>query len=315
MTTQQQRKTALLKEYNKHISEMIETEHIANTIRDGMDTDISVHDVVISTRHYDAGVFVIDPIYKRKERQQTYRDEHGVKHTRYWEEDGEEMPNPYVEMVRDSDEGSRLKLSVKCNGGFGSREERRIKVRKLCLMSWDSEKNEYPRQSLPIIFREKTISFAESYGGDLRYFQSILNRGEEFGEYMNPDRLQEVRRMIRILEGLVAIPPFSCFYDEKYGFLIKREIRMRQVVFSTTAFGLGSKKGTGWGAEQKILGDALNKIEEGAKEKEKNFTEHVEKRPIEFAEELVAVAMNPDRIDSIVEKYGVDAVEKTFGAE
>lgn len=316
MMTPQQRKTTLLKEYNKHTADLIETEHLAHTIRLGMETNIQKNDIVISTRYYDAGVFVADPVYKQKERQRTYKNERGVKQTDYWTEDGEELPNPYTELVEDNDRESRCKsLSVKSRGGEGSREERRIKVKKLCLMAWDDEKNEYPRQSGHIIFREKTLSFGDKYTNTLEYFREVMENQERYEPILSGERMREMRRMIPILEHLVTIPPFPCFFDEKYGFLIKREIRMTKVVYAPAEFGLGSKTGADWTAEEKLLGDPVKKVKEEIEKTEKDFADHIERRPIEFGEELLMVAMNPDRIDGIVGKYGKDAVEKTFGAE
>ena len=62
-----------------------------------------------------------------------------------------------------------------------------------------------------------------------------------------------------------------------------------------------------------MVGDPLEDIKKEIEEKQKNLQAHIEKRDVAFGEELVAVAMNPDRVGGIVEKYGVDAVEKTFG--
>jgi hypothetical protein len=314
MTTQQTRAT-LLKEYTKHLTEMLETEHLANTIREGMDTEINTGDIVISTRYYDAGVFVVDPLYKQVEKQKTHKNADGTKWVERWDEDGEQIPNPYMEIVRDNDETSRSKsLSVKCKGGAGSREEKRVKVKKLCLMAWDSKKNQYPRQSGNIIFREKEVDFRTIYGYELEYFTRFVERPEEYPMISNDERMEEARKMKAILEELVKVPPFKCFYDEKYGFLIKRVIRMTQVVFAPAVFGLGSKAGGNTFSTQiQMSGDITKKINDDMKSKEDNFKAHIEKRDLAFGEELIAVAMNPDRVESIVAKFGVDAVEKTFG--
>lgn len=310
------KKATLLREYQNYIGDTIEIDHLVKTIRDGMQTNISRDDVVISTRYYDAGVFVVDPIYKKRERQQTYKDEQGVKHTRYWEEDGEELPNPYNEWVKNNDEDSRCaSLSVKCSeGAFGSREEKRVKVKKLCLMSWDDAKNSYPRQSGNIIFRERTMSFAHKYAYDYAYVSGFEERFKDFPQIATEQRIAETRRVKAILDQLVSIPPFPAYYDEKYGFLIKREIRMTKIVYAPTEFGLGSRNGhDNFVTRGLMMGDPLEDIKKEIEEKQKNLQAHIEKRDVAFGEELVAVAMNPDRVGGIVEKYGVDAVEKTFG--
>jgi hypothetical protein len=314
MTTQQTKAT-LIREYTKHITEMLEIEHLANTIREGMDTEINTGDIVISTRYYDAGVFVVDPLYKQVEKQKTHKNADGTKWVERWDEDGEELPNPYTEIVKDNDENSRSKsLSVKCKGGVGSREEKRVKVKKLCLMAWDSKKNQYPRQSGNIIFREREVDFRLIYGYELEYFTRFIERPADYQGIANDGRLEEARKMKAILEQLVKVPSFRCFYDEKYGFLIKRVIRMTQVVFAPASFGLGSKAGTdSLTTRIHMTSDIQTKINDDMKTKEDNFKAHIEKRDLAFGEELVAVAMNPDRVESIVAKFGVDAVEKTFG--
>jgi hypothetical protein len=314
MTTQQTKAT-LIREYTKHITEMLETEHLANTIREGMDTDINTGDVVISTRYYDAGVFVVDPLYKKRERQHTYLEPDGVRRTRFWEEDGAQIPNPYIEIVKDNEETSRSKsLSVKCKGGLGSREEKRVKVKKLCLMAWDSNKNQYPRQSGNIIFREREVDFELIYRNELEYFTNFIENPSNYQGIANSERLGEARKMKAVLEQLVKVPSFKCFYDEKYGFLIKRVIRMTQVIFAPASFGFGSKAGTdSFSTRIHMTGDIQTKIVEDMKTKEDNFKAHLEKRDLAFGEELIAVAMNPDRVEAIVEKFGVEGVEKTFG--
>jgi hypothetical protein len=89
---------------------------------------------------------------------------------------------------------------------------------------------------------------------------------------------------------------------------------MSKIVYAPAEFGLGSKNGGDYYSTREVLiGDPLGDIKKEIEEKQKNFKEHMEKRDLAFGEELVAVAMNPDRVGGIVEKYGVDAVEKTFG--
>jgi len=315
-TMDAKKKATLLREYQNYLGDTIEIEHLAKTIREGMNTDIKTHDVVISTRYYDAGVFVVDPTYKMRERQQTYRDAQGVKRTRFWEEEGDETPNPYTEWVTNNDERSRCaSLSVKCREGeAGSRQEKRIKVKKLCLMAWDETTNSYPRQSGNIIFRERTMSFRQKYEWEYEYSRTFAERFKDFPQIATEERLENAKRMTSILKTLIEIPPFSCFYDEKYGFLLKREIRMQQVIFAPALCGLGSKRGTDdYVTRELMMGDPKETMKKQIETNQDNFKKHVEKRDLAFGEELVAVAMNPDRVGGLVEKYGVEAVEQTFG--
>jgi hypothetical protein len=303
------KKALLMKEFVRNSTAMIDINHLAKTIREGMNTDVQARDVVISTRYYDAGVFVIDPLYKVRERQETTRDADGVRHTRYWEEQGDEIPNPYEETVKDNNEESRCaSLSVKCKkGSAGSRVEKRVKVKKLCLMSWDEHKNEYPRMSGNIIFRQRTLNFAEEYKHNYQYYKGFVETPSSYGSIATEERLDEARRMKEVLERVMAIPPFVCFWDDKYGFLVKREIRMNRIVFAPEDNGLGKFNTI-------RLPDPLTEMDKEVAQKVKDFEAHLDKRNIEFGEELTAVAMCPERIEGIVEKHGVEGVEKTFEA-
>jgi hypothetical protein len=265
-----------------------------------MDADIHTGDTVISTRYYDAGVFVCDPIYKKRERQETTRDEQGNKHTRFWEEDGEEIPQPYTETVRDNDDDSRCaSLSVKCaRGTAGSREEKRIKVKKLNLMGWDEERNSYPRMSGNIIFRQRTLSFADTYRHSLDYFKGIA---ENRPAWMSDDQHENAVRYSRILSRLAEIPPFICFYDEKYGFLVKRAIQMTRIVYAPVV--------------APSISSAVVVAQAQVEDKVKAFAEHIDRREateVSFKEAVVMEAMKPDRVGVIVEKHGIDGVEQTF---
>ena len=305
------RRALLIKEFSKNATAMIDVKHVAKTIQEGMNTDVKTRDIVISTRYYDAGVFVIDPLYKVRERQETTRDAQGVKHTRHWEEQGDEIANPYDETVSDNNKESRCaSLSVKCKKGeAGSRVEKRVKVKKLCLMSWDEDKNEYPRMSGNIIFRQRTLSFADEYRSIYNYYKDFIEDPSAYGNWATEERMDEARRMKVLLERVMAIPPFVCFWDDKYGFLVKREIRPTRIVFTPPPTNLGALNHM---SNLEIVANPLSTIREEVAQQVKDFEAHLDKRDMEFGEELTAVAMCPERIEGIVEKHGVEAVEKTF---
>jgi hypothetical protein len=305
MTTQT--KASFIRDFTARAGEMVNVEHLAKTIREGMRTDIAVGDIVISTCYYDAGVFVVDPLHRIVEKQRTHRNPDGTKWVERWEEDGEEISNPYPEIVKDNDPKSRsASLSVKCKeNDEGSRTEMRVKVKKLCLMRWDEETQSYPRMSQNIIFRSTTMDFAEVYKNDLNYYTGILTSPEKQA-YLNPKMIERARTYKAVLERLALIPPFPCFYDEKYGFLIKRELRMSKIVYANE--GIGHQQGevlrTGFHSHtDKAVDDLTSTMEAQMRVREASG----------FNNEIVEVAMNPDRVESIVEKFGIDAVEKTFG--
>lgn len=297
MTTQT--KASFIRDFTARAGEMVDVEHIAKTIREGMATDIETGDIVISTRYYDAGVFVADPIYEKVERQRTHREPDGTKWVERWEEQGKQLPNPYPEVVKRNDPKSRsASLTIKCKKyEEGSQTEMRVKVKKLCLMRWDEETQSYPRQSQDIIFRQKTMDFADEYENSLNYYTRIL-RDTEQRAFMNPKQIEKAEQYKAVLERLIQVPPFACFYDEKYGFLVKRDLRMKKIVYTSAHINRDFEAPT-----EKAITQLTEDLEAHLKVREASG----------FNNEIVEVAMNPARVESIVEKFGVDAVEKTFG--
>lgn len=300
-------KALLIKEFSKQATAMVDVEHLARTIAEGMDTDIKTGDTLISTRYYDAGVFVVDPLYKVRERQETTRDADGTKRTRYWEENGEQIANPYTETVRDNDADSRCaSLSVKCAKGMaGAREEKRVKVKKLNLMGWNDEANSYPRMSGNIIFRQMTMSFADTYRHTREFYAThIASRPL----WMSDEQYQGMVRSAGVLDRLAEIPPFVCFYDEKYGFLVKRAIRMSRIVYVPVV------------APTLHEGRAMG--ERAVEHKVAEFVAHVDRREAlavadgraGFKELVVMEAMKPERVEAVLEKHGFDGVDQTYDA-
>lgn len=280
--------TLLIKEYTKHITATLDLNALAKTIEDGFQTDVKTGDYVITTDPYNAGVFAIDPIYKQIHRQEITKVD-GVKHTRHWIENGELIENPYTEKVilRRSRNGNTM--SVKAENGTN---ERRIKVRKLNLLDWDATTNSYPRMSAPIIFRQKLLSFANEYRHELEYF------GEE-REWMTQEQKETRLQRCELLTQLVAIPPFLCYYDEKYGFLLRRELNVRQIVMVSAPRYLS------------LYGGA-DVVKKEIEKEVKVFKDHIEKRG-DIKEEVVMEAMKPSRVEGVLEKHGMDGLEATYG--
>jgi hypothetical protein len=278
----------LIKEYTKHITATLDLEGLAKTIEDGFQTDVKTGDFVITTEPYNAGVFAIDPCYKQVHRRETTKVD-GVKRTRHWVEDGELIENPYTEKVIVRTSGNGNTMSVKAENG---RDEKRIKVRKLNLLGWDARTNSYPRMSAPIIFRQKLLSFAEQYRHELGYFRQER-------EWMTQDQKDARIQRFELLTRLAAIPPFLCYYDEKYGFLLRRELNVRQIVMVSAPRHLS------------LYGEAQEVRKEIEKEV-KVFKDHIEKRG-DIKEEVVAEAMKPSRVEVVLEKHGMDGLDATYG--
>lgn len=295
--------TDLIKTFTAHATEMLDIRHLHKVIQNGMETDIKKNDFVITTREYDSSIFACDPLFKHAMRSRTEVNEHGVRAVRHYEEKTE-MPNPYTERVVDTAQGSRVKMTVKADKADGTaRDERRIKVRKLNLLSWDTEKNGYPRQSEPIIFRQKMVDFSEEHAVRLRYYENLLAGPRD--AWLTPARVKEAEESAAILRHIVAIPPFLAYADGKYGFLVKRRLAMTRIVLND-----------GWsgGSSEDVKDAAKKEIETNVASMVARADARVPDGDISFRETIVKEAMKPERVETLVDKHGVDGAEASFSA-
>jgi len=292
----------LIKTFNAHATAMLDIRHLHKVIQDGMETDIQKHDFVITTVEYDSSIFVCDPVFKEKARQETTYDAAGNRSVRHWIETTE-TPNPYIERVVDTDKTSRVKMTVKADkADTTARDERRIKVRKLNLLSWNDEKNEYPRQSEPIIFRQKMVSFNDLQRDRLRYYENIITTRPE---WVSPAWMKEAEAAVPLLRHLISIPPFLAYADAKYGFLVKRRLAMSRIVLNH-----------GWngGSSEDTKREAVKQIETKVAEMVAQAEARVPTGDISFRETIVKEAMKPERVEVLVNKHGVDGAEASFSA-
>jgi hypothetical protein len=305
-------KQKLLAEFSKHTTAMLDIDHLAKTIAEGMDTDIHIGDTVISTHYYEGGMFIVPQLSVPRDRQETTRIAGGGRQVRTWVE---EVPtaNPYREWVKDNREESRCaSLSLKCKeGDLGAREEMRVKVRKLCLFRWNEETQSYPTQSQDIIFRSRVMSFAEEHDYQLRWARGLMaDPARQAG--LGEARVAEVRGQLELLERLALIPPFSCFYDDKYGFLIKRTIRPARIVVAESHPQLTVEAGIA-----PLMREA---VAVAVKAEVSVFEAHLERREAlavadgrdGFKEQVVMEAMKPERVEALLEKHGDEGVERQF---
>lgn len=294
--------TDLIKTFNTHATAMLDIRHLHKVIQDGMETDIQKHDFVITTVEYDSSIFVCDPVIKQKDRQITELNQHGVRAVRHYTEDIE-MPNPYTERVVDTARDSRVKMTVKADkADTTARDERRIKVRKLNLLSWDSDKNEYPRQSEPIIFRQKMVSFNDIHQDRLRYYENLIATRPQ---WVTPAWMKEAEEAIPILRHLISIPPFLAYADGKYGFLVKRRLAMSRIVLNHGWTG-GSSEDAKNEAKKQIATDVAGMVAKAEA--------RVPDGDLSFRETVVKEAMKPERVEVLLEKHGSDGMEASFSA-
>jgi hypothetical protein len=291
----------LIKTFNGIATEMLDIQHLHKTIQDGMETDIQVGDFVITTQEYDSSIFVCDPLFKEKARQETYINAAGNRVVRHWTEK-EPMPNPYMERVVNTPKEARMKMTVKADkNNLEAHNERRIKVRKLNLLGWDADKGEYPRQSIPIIFRQRMVDFRQQHGYNLEYYERIL---ADRPAYVNDKMFEQAQQSAAILRRLVGIQPFLAYADDKYGFLVKRRLAMTRIVLS------------GGGNPHHAASDVVHAAEDQVKATVNQMLAGAEARvpvgDLNFRESIVKEAMKPERVEALVEKHGVDGMATAF---
>jgi hypothetical protein len=292
----------LIKTFHAHATAMLDIRHLHKVIQDGMQTDIQKHDFVITTREYDSSIFMCDPLFKHAMRSRTEVNEHGVRVVVHYTE-VTEMQNPYTERVVDTARDSRVKMTVKAGkGDTTARDEQRIKVRKLNLLSWDTEKNEYPRQSEPSIFRQKMVDLSDEHMVRLRYYERLIANREH---WVTDAWMKEAEEAVTILRHLVSIPPFLAYADAKYGFLVKRRLAMSRIVLNE-----------GWSGEsaehEKTV--AKKEIKTNVAYMVARADARVPTGDISFRETVVKEAMKPERVETLVDKHGVDGAEASFSA-
>ena len=272
-------KRDLLKTFRQKATEMLELQHLTSVIGQGLNTDINIGDCVITTTTYDSSIFKCDKLFKNKK----------------------ELPNPYIEMVVKTPADHRTPgMSVIAGRGeLNAFEEKRIKVRKVNLLDWDEKTNFYPYSSQPIIFRQKNIDFRHDYQRELNWW-----RTNQDSEYWSDEMKAEARKNIPVLEKLIEVPPFLAYYDEKYGFLVKRDLMPTRIVFphGISPFASSVKE-----VVEKVIDDQVKQMETTA-------SVRVPMTADTFREAVLQEAMKPERMEKLVEKHGIDGAELTFTA-
>ena len=273
------RKRDLFKTFRQKATDMLELEHLISIIGQGLNTDIKIGDCVITTTTYDSSIFKCDKLFKNKK----------------------ELPNPYIEMVVKTPRNHRTPGMSVIAGRNDEHafEEKRIKVRKVNLLDWDEKTNFYPYSSQPIIFRQKNIDFRHEYERDLNWW-----RNNQDDQYMTEAMKVEARKNIPVLEKLIQVPPFLAYYDDKYGFLVKRDLMPTRIVFPHGISPFAS-------SVKEVVDRA---VDVQVKQMETTASVRVPMTADTFREAVMMEAMKPERMEQLVEKHGIDGAELTFTA-
>jgi len=271
------------KAFKAHSIAMLDINHLYKTIKEDFATDIKVGDYVISTDFYDSSIFVVDPLVKTSVVQRR-GVVNGVR-TKINQVVSKQLSNPYEENVIKPEGGMKnitIKAKEKEKGSF---TELRIKVKKLCLLDWDEITQTYPRQSIDIIFRQRNINFAELYGKEKKYCEYALT-----SKYLtNESDIAKLQEDLRILNLLISIPPFLAFYDRKYGFLIKRELKMTRVIMPFLQL------------------DGIRNVKEVIEENVEALKEQVDKKKgdaVSLKEAICMEKFKPERVERAIKKAG-----------
>lgn len=269
-------KTRLTNEFRKRATQMVDIEYIAKMMSEGMDTDIKQGDLVIGTNYYEQSLFRVADLKKSS--------------------------NPYEEWVRDNADSRCSGIKVKAPKSDDSIKEMRVKVEKLNMLSWDESTQTFPKfsGSNNIIFRQVEKSFAEEHRSDWYYFERI--KDEKPSKWLSAEDIEYARASCLTLSRLADIPPFLCYWNDKYGFLVKREVNMTPIILKST--------------NPSILKTTDIRIEV-KKEAERQvgiMTAHLDKRETgsHFKEEIVMKSQHPDRMEALIETYGMEGMEATF---
>jgi hypothetical protein len=250
---------------------MIDIKHLTHIIKQGYGADLQYEDYAITSRYYDGSVFQVVKQNKVNSRGR---------------EMAELVENPYSEFVRQCDKLDMTKKTHKDDeDGW---EEKRIKVYKLSLTSWNDATNKFPVISSPIIFREKIIDFKKIYKWEYEAVKSIANSPKT-----SQRQKDENATLLPFLEELFNIEPFSAFYDDKYGFLLKRKINFVRIV------------------EVEESGSAMGTIMTEVKKNEEMIKGSYKSQP-EFKRDVITEAIHPKRVDYLIEKHGIEEGMATF---
>jgi hypothetical protein len=166
-------------------------------------------------------------------------------------------------------------------------DEKRIKMYKLSTIGWNESTNSFPIVSYPIVFRQQIVDFKKKYASEYRYTNLILD-----SQWATKEDKETANMYISILEELFKIEPFPAYYDEKYGFLVKRRIEFHRIVWDTSTSPIISFK------EEVTRNEEL--IKKSNKHKE------------DFKQEVIAEALHPDRVEYLINKHGIEEGMSTF---
>jgi hypothetical protein len=273
------KETLLAKQIYKYAEAMIDVERIVKILSEGadgtgMETDLKVGDIVIGKEDYEQGLFRVKECYE--------------------------------ETVIKSDKNSRIQNHrVKADkSNPNSIIEKRVKVEKLNVFDWDDDKQSYKAfKQKDIIFRGVEKSFAEEYEYEKGYYSETVKNITK-----SPDVIEKANKCLQIVNRLCQLKPYTCYRNDKYGYLIKRNIQMKQIIFESKPASLIKHPLKNIGVEIAKEVDNETLLIQAHKEKRDSETD----LGFGFKEELVMKSQHPDRIEKLIEKHGFEGMESTF---
>ena len=250
---------------------LIDITELCKTIRGDYGFDLNVGDYAVGTNTFEGSIFKVFPRYKPNSKQP------------------KELPNPYQENVVKS---SAINITRRANKEDENIQvELRIQVCKINPMLWNETTQSYGVCSSTILFRQKIIDFSKIYENIYNNINFIINLTTRFSN----SNVEDAKTLKKLLEELMKVKPFPAFYDDKYGFLVKRQINQVQIVkLNPTTYISASTK----------LREAVEKNEEMIKDREEKLGD--------FRADIIAEAMKPERVEKLVNTFGIEAVMSSF---
>jgi hypothetical protein len=270
MTDRKNKSTDLKKAIRELAIRMVDIKHLCDVVKQGFGDDLNYEDYAVSTSFYDGGIFKVAKMKKLTSRGR---------------DTGEFIENPYTENVVKSD---KMNITRKSNGDEDGWDEKRIKMFKLSMIGWCDTTNSYPIiSSNPIVFRQQIVDFKFKYRWEMETINRILN-----SDTTTKAEKDEAESMLPLFQELFKIEPFPAYYDEKYGFLIKRKIQFTRIVLDMPE-----------GAKSIYSREVANNeavIKTSNKHKE------------DFKQEVIAEALHPDRVEYLINKHGIEDGMSTY---
>jgi len=131
------------------------------------------------------------------------------------------------------------------------------------------------------------VDFKSQYAYDLTRINNILN-----SDVATKEQKENAEGWLPLIEELIKIEPFPAYYDEKYGFLVKRKVSFNRIVMDMPQNPLY--------IYAREVADNVKLIKES--------TKHTE----DFKQQVIAEALHPDRVEYLINKHGIEDGMSTY---